>query len=267
MAGPCRTLIGALSLAVALALPRLATAAPVAVTGSFELFFNLFPPPVFTFQGTVDVSGGTLTIPAGLVSETGAFFPIHSNPPLVTGIVVTVANGAGQFSVGGAGELCPGPLVSGRGACVVGGGLGGSMPLQGVSQVQGPIGINVPLSVIGQDGELVSGSPVLVQGAAWTTRTARVTLAMETAGMLTMTGSATGPLGVTGSTVTLVTPFHIDVSGFAVVPGFSRMSITFVPEPGPIVLVATGLAGLALTARSHRRGEPAPRAASIDSAS
>jgi hypothetical protein len=263
MTAPLRSLAVAALLADCLAAPPLATATPVPVTGSATLAVGVLPAFDFPFQGVVDVSGGTLTVPAGLVSGSVSV-PIDGYPlGLITGIVVTMANTAGQFSVGGAAALCPGPFASGRGACVSGGGFGGSMPWSGVVQVKGALGFTLPLSVVGADGEQVAtllrppaatsmAPPGWIQGAAWTTGMANVTTTAS-GQMYDLAGSAAGALGAAGSTLTFVTPAHVNPFSTARSPVFSTISFTFVPEPGTIGLVVAGLAGLALIARSRDR--------------
>lgn len=173
--------------------PSSAAASPMPFTGTLSLEFgsitggwvnngNTFVPFQYPFSGVADVSGGQLHLPAGAVSVTGASYALHGYPlGLLTGVVVTVSNGAGTIGPSGAADVCPGPFAGG-GACVVGGGFGGKMPLTGLFQLKGALGFGVPLPVVGAGvgfGPLHFPTSTVflsgVQGASWTTRTARVT--------------------------------------------------------------------------------------------
>ena len=90
---------------------------------------------------------------------------------------------------------------------------------------------------------------VTVIGAPWTTGTAAV-------GTVTVMGGVS-PLSNTGAPsglVTLVTPIFIstNIPASAVVPGFGILTLHFVPEPGTLLLLASGVAGLVAFGRSRR---------------
>jgi len=158
----------------------------------------------------------------------------------IGGIQVTAANGAGNF--GGIG----------------GGGFGGVMALNGTAKVClfGPCSapaanISVPLNVIGVGGAVAVGAfvNVTVIGAPWTTGTAAI-------GTITAMGGVS-PLSNTGApsgSVTLVTPVFImtNIPASAVVPSFGFLQLHFVPEPGTLVLLGSGVAGLVAFGRSRR---------------
>ena len=159
----------------------------------------------------------------------------------IAGIQVTAHNGAGAFAGSG------------------GAGFGGTMPIVGSAKVClfGPCSaavsnLNVPLTVVGAGGvALVTGAVNLtVVGAPWTTGTAAV-------GTITAMGGVS-PLSNTGApsgAVTLVTPIFIstNIGASAVVPGFGILSLHFVPEPGTLMLLGSGIAGLVAFGRSRAR--------------
>jgi hypothetical protein len=110
----------------------------------------------------------------------------------------------------------------------------------------------VPLDVVGAGGQVtVMGAVALtVIGAPWTTGTAAI-------GTITLMGGvaeASNTAAASGN-VTLVTPIFIstNIGSFAVVPAFGILNLHFVPEPGTIVLVGSGIAGLVALGRNRAR--------------
>jgi hypothetical protein len=110
-----------------------------------------------------------------------------------------------------------------------------------------------------------SSTRISVNGAAWTVRSTTVTL--QTPSGVTYeiptSGSAHGPLSFTGSTaatgghLSLVTPIRITSNLAGLDTGaIGRLSLRLVPEPGLLLLLASGIGGLALL---PRRGPPRPR--------
>ena len=93
-----------------------------------------------------------------------------------------------------------------------------------------------------------------VVGAPWTTGTAF-------AGTLSAMGFAHGPASLTSSTaqisgsVRLVTPIFIstNIAGSSVIPAFGFLTLHFVPEPGTLVLLGSGIAGLVAFGRRRAR--------------
>jgi hypothetical protein len=226
-----------------------AAAAPITLSGAISIVVGTLPPIALPVASTTaDLTGGTLTVPAGIASVSGVFVPVSGFPlNLITGIVVTASNGAGSFAV-------PGPADGGA-ASVPGGAFGGSMPILGVVQVKGALAINVPISVVGQGGSVNAGG-IVVEGAPWTAGLAQVTTTGSGMAMFALSGTQSGPLGGVSSTVTLVTPAHIDAGGLQRLPVFASWSLHWIPEPGSALLVGAGIAGLASAAR-RRPGRPA----------
>jgi hypothetical protein len=135
------------------------------------------------------------------------------------------------------------------------------MPIQGTTKVclYGACGasnnisnLTVPLTVVGAGGQVtVMGAVNLtVIGAPWTTGTAAI-------GELTQMGGV-DPLSNTGApsgNLTLVTPIFIstNIGASAVLPAFAFLNLHFVPEPGTLVLVGSGIAGLVAFGRNRAR--------------
>ncbi len=216
-----------------------ASAAPYAAGGLLNIIVGTLPPISIPFTTMVDVTGGALTIPAGAASISGHFEPVAGFPlGLITGLVVTASNGAGSFAV-------PGPSDAGF-ANIAGGGFGGTMAINGVVQLKGALAINLPISVIGAGGGLSAGG-ITVEGAKWTTGVANVTT--NGAGAhYQITGTNNG---LVGGQLTLVTPAHVNAAGLTRLPVFSTMTLQIVPEPGTMLLLGAGLAGLAAISRKR----------------
>jgi hypothetical protein len=70
--------------------------------------------------------------------------------------------------------------------------------------------------------------------------------------MASLTGTQSGPLGAPGSTISLVTPAHINAAGLTNIATFAILSLSFVPEPGTLLLLAAGLVGLGAVGRARR---------------
>jgi hypothetical protein len=134
------------------------------------------------------------------------------------------------------------------------------MPLNGFAKVclystgcaSAGSNLSVPLSVVGQGGAVAVPGLVnlTVVGAPWTTGTVAI-------GTITQMGGV-GPASNTGAasgSVTLVTPIFIstNIGAFAVVPAFAFLSLHFVPEPGTLVLLGSGIAGLVAFGRNRAR--------------
>jgi hypothetical protein len=245
-----RKLLGVLAAGlIAIGASGQAHAVALGFTGSLSVSIAGLSPVPIPGAGTAIVNGSSggghlasLALPASPFAVAGFVLPVTDPAAFpIAGIQVTAHNATAAF--GGVG----------------GGGLGGTMPIIGSSKVClfGPCSaavsnLNVPLTVVGQGGvALVTGAVNLtVVGAPWTTGTAAV-------GTITAMGGVS-PLSNTGApsgAITLVTPIFIstNIGASAVVPGFGILSLHFVPEPGTLMLLGSGIAGLVAFGRSRAR--------------
>jgi hypothetical protein len=201
-------------------------------------------------NATVTTTGNhinTLNISASPFNAVGVLVPVTDPAAApIKGIQATLHNAAGAFS---------------------GATLGGAMAVNGVTKVclfkvcsNATANLSVPLSVVGGGG-VVAVPPgtttasihVTVVGAPWTAGTAAV-------GTVTVMGFQHGPASGTSSTaansgaIRLVTPIFVstDIGPSAVVPGFGFLDLHFVPEPGTLLLLGSGIAGLVMFGRSKR---------------
>ena len=245
-----RKLLGVLAAGfIAMGVAGQAHAVALPFVGGLAVQIATLAPVVIPGAGTAVVNGsgpgGHLTglaIPASPFATAGFVLPVTDPAAFpIAGVQVTAHNASGAF--GGVG----------------GGGFGGTMPINGAAKVClfGACGaavsnLSVPLSNVGAGGvAYVTGAVNLtVVGAPWTTGTAAV-------GTITAMGGVS-PLSNTGApsgNITLVSPVFIstNIGASAVIPGFGILSLHFVPEPGTLMLLGSGIAGLVAFGRSRAR--------------
>jgi hypothetical protein len=105
------------------------------------------------------------------------------------------------------------------------------------------------------------GLGLSVQGAPWTLRTATLPVATTGGGSATQVaaGWVHGPLtftsstAVTGGSVSLVTPVRVISDAGEALGVFVRLTLRFVPEPGRVLLLGSGISALAVVGRGRMR--------------
>jgi hypothetical protein len=118
-----------------------------------------------------------------------------------------------------------------------------------------PANLRVPLSVVGVGGfhSIANAVNETVVGAPWT-------VGMAAVGTITQMGFQHGPASLASSTasasgqVRLVTPIFVstNIAAISVLSAFGIMTLHYVPEPGTLLLLCTGIAGLVLFGRTKR---------------
>ncbi len=137
---------------------------------------------------------------------------------------------------------------------------GGAMAIKGVAEIclfaacaGPPANVSVPFTTAGVNGVGLGGTPIAVVGLVnvtvpgniWTTG---VATANSSTGLVSVSGS---PLS--GGHIKLVSPVTIstNIGASAQLPMFAVMELTFIPEPGTLLLLASGVAGLAIVGRKR----------------
>jgi hypothetical protein len=236
-------------LALALTGAGSAASAVLPVDGTLRIEIGAFGAPTLTGSGVGSSAGpfGLATVPAGLFQLTGTV-SVAIQPPALALSKITVmgpaANPAGSFNPGGA------------------------MDSPGIANLfftnGSPAGV-IPLQYIGGGNILhavLSGLPVTVIGAFWTNLgvtagdpTKTVMIAEAPAGIpLTITATAydkrtSGGVG----TVQLIAPasFRIFAGNLGNLPLVGTLTLHYTPEPGTLLLVLSGVAGLVAFGRGR----------------
>jgi hypothetical protein len=254
------------AVALASAAPNAADAALLTLSGS-TLTVSVWSLPTVSIPQNVAAlpilvsSGGGFTEPGNLFTGT-VMLPssMFTGVPLVNGFTVALFGHASKYIAPSA------PGGSRTGIQRPGGGLGGSGPLSGraLINVLALFNLVVPLFPVGDTyGSSISnqaGIMVTVLGTAWTTGNVTLTgLSGSTPGQNTVTFDALGFDNRTpghAGVLQLVSPFKV-VDGVAgAQPGYALQTLTFaaqVPEPGTLVLLVSGAAGLVAYGLSKRR--------------
>jgi len=245
-----RSVTRSVLLAACLALAAPAQSAPVQTQAilTVDIGFGSAPVTIGGF-GTVDVTGSTVTVPAGLVTLGAAIvIPVTSTTSLGGDIgrhpaLFELSNLAATFSIGGVtnqlpAEVCAGGPAPGE-ACNVGGGVGGMMGLTGRMRLADyeifsvPVGFGTLLIGEGGSTNVWFGE---IDAAAWSTGT----------GLVGRSAGSQGWAGA-GSPLSLVSPVFVRLLGLEY-PIVTRLTLTAVslPVPEASVGLLIGSVGLAL---------------------
>jgi hypothetical protein len=257
-----------LLLALAFAVGASAQAGAVDLTltgGSLGVSIGALPPiefPCVSCPVVLDVTspgqGGGFTEPAS--AFTGSIMlptALFTGVALINGL--TIGNLANLTKT-----IAPGAAAGPRTSKVVrpGGGLGGPGPLAGSSfvNVLGLFNLTVPLNIVGNTGATTSVAAgtlfVTVAGTGWTTGTMmvdNVTTGEPAGNTVTNVGFDNRNANGTG-VVQLISAFHITTNAAGNLPGLATQTLTFVPEPGTILMLLSGAVTLGIGGWLRMRG-------------
>jgi hypothetical protein len=234
----------------ALLLGSTAAQAGQLVYAQLTFLLGTLPPAVFSASGLLNGTatgtgaGAAWSVGAGVVPGgiTTATIPSSAAPPITQ--IQFVINGnpnAGNFVASVDGNMAVTGLANVKAY--------GGLTLLGV-----PVTVGVPTTI---QPPVVSGIGITGYANSWTTQTTTVPLTLSTtmgATMATLMGS--NGLVNGGGTVVLVTGLNVVTSIAGQLPSFAVLVLQYlpdVPEPGTLLLLASGVAGLAAVGRRKLR--------------
>jgi hypothetical protein len=191
------------------------------------------------FVEPASVFTGDIQLPTGLFTGVA----------LINGLTIgNLANGAKTIAPNAQ------PVTRGDFVLREKGGLGGPGALTGSAfvNVLFLFNLTVPLNIVGETGattSVVAGTlAVTVRGTGWTTGTMmlnNVTTGDPAANTVTYVGFDNRNANGTG-VVQLISAFHVATNAAGNLPGLATQTLTFVPEPGTILMLLSGAVTLGI---------------------
>ncbi len=262
----------AVSILLGLTVATPVRADPIPWAGTLDLEFVSRPPVAFTGSGVATLNGsnggvhlsalglaggitGSTTIAPVTDPETATLLSVRAAVTLGTGTLYPFSPPAPPSQP----QLTQRTLPV-RGVfkfCLFLPGCGSYLPLP-LTISQGRTGVGVggdPFSGFG------FGLGLSVQGAPWTVGIATLPVATPGGGSATWVaaGWVHGPVtftsstAVTGGSVSLVTPVQVISDAGPVFAMFARLTVRFIPEPGLVLLLGSGISALAGLGRGRMR--------------
>ena len=249
-----RKLFGLVAVA-ALALAGQAQAAAVPFTGSLAVQISSLPAISVTGAGVAVINGSGGGAALTSIQLAGGTFAAVASVPVTD---------PAAFPIGGV-KAAPtnGPRISPAFN------LGGQMAVQGVSNVclfaacnGGPVAnVNVPFTQNGTRGVGLGGAPIVVaglvnvtvQGAPWTTGIVSIGTSSQQGFVHGPASGGAESAAAASGVIKLVTPVTINtnIGASPTLPAFGILTLHFdpIPEPGTLMLLASGVVGLGILGR------------------
>ncbi|MCC6641268.1 MAG: PEP-CTERM sorting domain-containing protein [Deltaproteobacteria bacterium] len=236
-------LVAATALVLGAAQPASAVVLTLA-SASLSITIGSLPPVVVPWNGlgNADVTATSITdLTAGIFNFSGSIPVTDPGAFPIAGVAISGATNA-------SGTFTGVDTASGGGLMAV---IGTANVCLFASCAFPPANVTVPFTTSGVNGVGLGGAPIVASGLvnvtsngnSWTTGTA-------TAGSSSLSGTP-----FDGTYVKLVTPVVIstNIGASAQLPMFGILELTFnpVPEPGTLLLLASGVAGLAMVGRKR----------------
>jgi hypothetical protein len=251
---------------LALGLSAQAGAATLTITSNSVLGLGVGALPPLGFDPTsepsvvVDDLTGAFTVPANLFTgATNVPTQLFTGVDLISGLRIEIQ---GHDAIPLALGALPGAQVGN--VVRVGGGFGGEGSIQGTTfvNVLKLFDLVIPLTPVGQNDGFVTaleGSLLItVYGTGWTTGVVAITgVTTETPAtnvVNTVVFAGFDNRGLDGvGQVQIISPFKAVTSAAGNLPGLAVMTLNFVPEAGTLLLLGSGVVGLALLGRRRMR--------------